>query len=250
MSQLPAQARLQNLVGRIFERHDFAVEYDRRVALDERPRMLEVDLLLTWQTVTTVVEVKAFRTRTPNLSDILRAADALAYVRQSLPADHGMLVTSLRRDRLPPLNRVPDSVILVGIEDLLHLAGDDVALLDELADVERELSSSLGDFDRSADLSPAADPLSLVQFRSNRTVSASPAPPLVGRGAELAAELRGITPGKAAKQKLASGREGVNWRLLEQVGRESLEYVFEDLLSNWREQQSVGGDENRFDAMA
>lgn len=250
MSRQPAQARLQQLVGRIFARHDFAVEYDRKVALDERPRMLEVDLLLTWRDVKTVVEVKSFRTRTPNLTDIVRAADALAYARQSLPADHAMLVTSLRRDRLPPVSRVPESVILVGIDDLLHLAGDDVALLDEIADVERELNSALGEFDRPADLSPARAPVDLIQFRSDRTVPASPAPSPPGRGAALAAELREITPGKAVKQKLASGRENVNWRLLELVGGEGLEYVFGDLLSNWREQQSVGGDENRFDAMA
>jgi hypothetical protein len=250
MSRQPAQNRLQHLVSRIFVRHNFTVEHDRRVALDERPRMLEVDLLLTWRDVTTVVEVKAFRTRTPNLNDIVRASEALDYVRQSLPADHGMLVTNHRRDRLPPVNRIPESIILVGIDDLLHLAGDDVALLDEIADVERELNSSLGEFDRSADLTPSKDPLSLSQFHSNRGGAASPAPSLPSRGAGFAAELREITPGKAAKQKLASGREGVNWRLLEQVGRESLEYVFEDLLSNWREQQSVGGDENRFDAMA
>ena len=250
MLRQPAQNRLQYLVGRIFARHEFAVEYDRRVSLDERPRMLEVDLLLTWRDVTTVVEVKASRTRTPNLNDMVRAAEALDYVRQSLPADHAMLVTSLRRDRLPPVGRVTKSIIIVGIDDLLHLAGDDIALLDELAVVERELNSSLGEFDRSADLSPSKDPLSLVQFRANRIGPASPALSLPTRGAALAAELREITPGKAAKQKLASGREGVNWRLLEQVGRESLEYVFEDLLANWREQQSVGGDENRFDAMA
>lgn len=250
MEQAKISHRFEKLVGRVFEQHDFTVDYNQRIPIKERAGFIYVDLVLKSRSLRTVVEVKTFRTRTPNLSDIRRAAEVLAYARQMLRADHAVLVTSLRRDHLPAMDSLPAEIILVGLDDLLALASGDMELLSELADVERELNSALGDFDRVTNLTPANDPrdVSLLHFRAP-----TPPPtlsPLPSKGAALAAELREITPGKGKHQTLSTGRAGFNWRLLEQVGHESFVYVFEDVLGGWLEQKTVGGDSNRFDLIA
>ena len=250
MEQRNLWQQFERLVGRVFEQHDFSVKYNQRIVSNERGRFVAADIVLRSRGVTTVVEVKAFRTRTPNLSDVRRAADFLTHARELLQADHAILVVSLRRDQLPNLGSFPPDIVLLGLDDLIHFANGNETILSELADVERELNSALGDFDRVTNLSPATVPRDISQFRSFGPKPKRAPPPLPGKGAALAAELREIMPGKAQQQKLSTGRSGVNWRLLEQVGREGLSYVFENLLGSWAEQKVVGGEANRFDLMA
>jgi hypothetical protein len=62
--------------------------------------------------------------------------------------------------------------------------------------------------------------------------------------------LRSVPAGKSRSVTLPSGRTGVPWRLFEDIGIEALEYVFEGVLGNWRRQEAVSGEANRFDAFA
>lgn len=63
-------------------------------------------------------------------------------------------------------------------------------------------------------------------------------------------DLRAISQGKDQNEQLPSGKTGASWRLLELVGQESLEYLFEDELRNWQPQSRVGDDFSRLDLLA
>ena len=244
--------RFERLVARIFEAKGFQAEIARRVASNNRPHFIEVDVVLTWNgEVRTVVEVKLYRTRTPNPADLNRAAEHALHAQESLPADHAMVVTNLDRHRMPA-TELPGGAILVGFEDLVNWATGDPALLSELMDIDRELSSALRDFDRIPDLlsTDAGLDLSIVQSAGGPQPSRAPAQTLKGRG--LADELRELEQhlGMTKVVSLKSGRKGVPWRLYEDLCYEGLQYVFEGLLNGWRKQEPVAGDANRFDALA
>ena len=244
--------RFERLVARIFEAQGFKAEVATRVTSDDRPLFIEVDVLLTWNgEVRTVVEVKLYRSRTPSPADLDRAARQALRAQQSLPADHAMVVTNLDRHRLPA-TELPGGAILVGFEDLVSWATDDPALLSELIDIDRELSSALRDFDRIPDLLPTGAALNLSSIQTTGAPQPSSSLPPTPTGLRLADELRELEQhvGVSKGVSLSSGREGVPWRLYEDLCYEGLQYVFEGLLNGWRKQEAVAGDANRFDALA
>lgn len=244
--------RFERLIAQIFEAKGFRAEVARRVAGNDRAHSIEIDVLLTWNgTVRTVVEVKLYRSRTSNPADLIRAARQALRAQQSLPADHAMVVTNLDRNRLPATH-LPGGAILVGFEDLISWATHDPALLSELIDIDRELSSALRDFDRNPDLLPTGTGLDLSQIQSSGALQLSSAPAPMPKGRGLADELRELEQhlGVTKVVSLSTGREGVPWRLYEDLCYEGLQYVFEGLLDGWRTQAPVAGDANRFDAPA
>jgi len=235
--------RFEAIVAHLFETLNFSV--DRGACFDRhgtggQHRTIEVDLLLTLGDVRSVVEIKTYRSRTPRITDLERAALQAINARYAAVADHAFLVINSRRDRLPDSGLLPPGVTLIGIDDLVALAAGNTGILSDLADITRELQSGLADFDANVDLSPAIEPVTMAAFISPSSRMASAAP-LPDRGALLAADLLAIEPGKGVRQTLPSGENGVNWGLFEKVGQKSLEYVFEHELANWRAQSAVGG---------
>lgn len=246
-------ARFERVVGEFFEVHGFKVEHNLRTAVEGRPPF-EVDLVLTWEGgARTVVEVKLFRSRTPNPADMRRAAKQLYQAQALLSADHAMLVTNALRTNLPNDGGLPHGVILFGFDDLLKLAKDETAVLGELVEIDRELSSALRDFDRVPDLSPPGPAVDLSQFQQGRPPPSPPPPEDEPEGHRLARELRELQKthlGEKESVTLSSGREGTPWRLYEQICYDGLRYAFKELLDNWQTQKAVAGDGNRFDALA
>jgi hypothetical protein len=137
------------------------------------------------------------------------------------------------------------------MDDLLSIAGDNTDLLIELGDFERELSSSLQDFDQQRDELRVHPKASISQLRTgNPNPSRDPLPPTPRPGHEFAEDLRAIKCGSKEKMRLPSGREGVPWSLFEQISYQGLQYLFTGILDKWSKQKPVSGKANRMDAMA
>lgn len=242
--------RFQHLVAKIFEGLNFTSQQDVVFNVSDNPSKInEVDVSLTFGESRSLVEVKTFRSRTPRIPDIKRAADRVLAIKSGSGADHAVLVLNMRRDKMPGVELINPDVIIFGIDDLIYYARSNGPLLAELSETVRELNSSLADFDSEVDLSPAHNPTSVRQLM----VSSSGIPQFVAveaRGRRFACDLQAIESGKTKKQTLPSGASGVNWNLFEKVGQASLEYLFESELRNWQAQKSAGGDYARLDVMA
>ncbi|MFW2448852.1 MAG: hypothetical protein ACN4E6_16140 [Qipengyuania pacifica] len=252
MNYASSAVRFQRLVARIFAKNDFKVEEERTVAANLRPQTFKIDLLLTWaETTRTVVEVRLLRSRLPQLRDLKRSIDILLEAQAALPADHAMLVTNVRREHLDLPSALLKGVELLTMDDLMSIAGDDPDLLIELGDFERELSSSLRDFDQQTDELRVNPEASITQFKiGNPRPRPTPPSPTPRHGHEFAEDLRAIKCGTKEKMKLPSGREGVPWSLFEQVSYEGLQYLFKGVFDRWSKQKAVSGKANRMDAMA
>ncbi|MFT4255006.1 MAG: restriction endonuclease [Caulobacter sp.] len=246
--------RFQQLVQEVFRLHGFSVEADKLVRFGDDRRTFDVDLLVTApQGAKTVVDVKLYRSRTPNAIDLNNACQSLLAAQAELGADHAVLATNLSRDAFN--EKVLSGVILYPFEEMLEAAKGDVALEAGLLEIGRELNSALKEFDRPIDPgasdSGRADhilPLaSLAGFRSDNNPLPS-GPPPSRKGHDLAEELMELPSGSGTVE-LKTKRKGAAWRLFEQICQEALIYVFDGLLDQWKEQEAVGGDANRFDAL-
>lgn len=246
MEAFEAHQRFEDLVARIFEAANL------RVLRADRSAQRGPDLVLNSADIRAVVEIKVYRSRTPNPSDIRRAIDTIDEARHFHDATSAILVVNVRSDRLRSLLPDFENVVLLGIEHLVALADGNEELLAEIADVIRELNSALADFDRPAETTHASrtEVLTMIATGAPRP-SAARRGVKPKRGAILAQDLKAIRPGgSTAKQTLPSGEVGVPWRLFERVGRSALEYVFEGVLGDWAEQRPIGGEANRLDIMA
>lgn len=246
MEAFKAHQRFEDLVARIFEAANFQALRSDTSSLG-RP-----DLVLSRAEFRAVVEIKVYRSRTPNPSDIRRAIETIDEARHTHNATTAILIVNIRSDRLLSLPPDLERVVLLGIEHLVALAHGNEDLLTEIADVIRELNSALADFDRPVETTHTsrAEVLHMIEAGASRP-SATPRGVEPKRGAILAQDLKAITPGGSkTKQTLPSGEVGVPWRLFERVGRSALEYVFEGVLGDWAEQRPVGGEANRLDIMA
>ncbi len=117
--------------------------------------------------VSSAIEIKAPRSRTPNLKDLERAAIMVANARDQLKADHAVLVISLRRETIEAHEAIFKDITLLCLDDLFSAALErDVTILNELVDITRELNSGLAEFDRRTDISPAPPPLRLDALRT------------------------------------------------------------------------------------
>lgn len=242
--------RFEEVVAKLFSKLNFEVEPNPSLRRTTSGQRIEnADLLLTAEGFRSVVEIKAYRSRTPRIPDLQRAASQLIQAKRATNAEHAILVINLRRDKLPRTGLVPAEVTLLGFDDLLALADGDSEILSELIDITRELNSGLTDFDAGIDLSPASEPISISMFFSPSR-SAKFSPPPDKHGAQLVKDLLAIEPGNGCKQTLPSGLDGISWRLFEKVGRASLEYVFENEFGQWQEQKTVAGDHMRPDVLA
>lgn len=247
----PPGQRFEDVVARLFTAFDFAVE--REVPFQSGDGRYRTDLVVQLGGVRSAIEIKALRSRTPNLKDLERAAVMVANARDQLNADHAVLVLSLRREMIKAHEAIFKDVTLLCLDDLFAAALErDQATLNELVDITRELSSGLAEFDRRADISPAPPPLRLDELRKKPASEAAPPPPPETQGHRLADELLEITPGRGRKQQqLSSGRPAaVSWRLFEIVAEECFQYLFATDLTNWQRQDHVGGKDKRFDALA
>lgn len=245
----PPGQRFEDVVARLFTAFDFAVE--REVPFQSGHGRYQTDLVVQVGGVSSAIEIKALRSRTPNLRDLERAAVMVANARDQLNADHAVLVLSLRREMIKAHEAIFKDVTLLCLDDLFAAALErDQATLNELVDITRELNSGLAEFDRRADISPAPPPLRIEELRKKPASEAAPPPPPESRGHRLADELLEITPGRGMKaQQLSSGRPAaVSWRLFEIVAEESFQYLFGTDLTNWQRQDHVGGKDKRFDA--
>ncbi|NGM48446.1 restriction endonuclease [Caulobacter sp. 602-2] len=249
--------RFQRLVEALFWLHDFKVEADKRISLRDDGRPYEIDLLVTSPAgAKSVIDVKLYRSRTPNPLDLSNACQRLLAAQAAVGADHAVLATNLNRSHTFSDDALPGGVVLFPFDEMLDAAKSDVELEAGLTEIGRELNSALRDFDRPVDdgasasrRADAPDTLqTLVSLRSADAPVGPSGPPPSRKGHELAAELREL-PSGSGFIKLSSEREGVAWRLFEQICQEGLSYIFQGLLDQWEEQQAVGGDANRFDAM-
>jgi hypothetical protein len=247
--------RFEVLVARLLGEHGFKVQSSLPVTLEDRRLRIEVDLLLTAENgAKTVVEVKLYRSRAPNPLDVNRACERLSAARAALNADHAMLVCNLPRKQMPNEADLPGGVILLPFDDLISLSKSDVELFGALIELERELNSSLRDFDRPIELASGRDPSDASSALSSLGLvverPGGPPPPPPRRGHDLAQELLEIPAGKGKRVTLTSGRSAVPWALFEEVCLEALKYIFEDILDRWQKQKAVAGEANRFDAVA
>lgn len=239
----------EELVTAVFAAHGFKAQRDVPVPIEgSRSR---VDLLLTWKAeVISVVEIKLYRSRANYLPDAKHVIASVLRSQAAFHADHAIIVTNLRRDRLAPLEKLKGRhVELIGLDDLIALAPDQ-GLREALAKIDEELSSALGDFDGPG-LAPSGRSFSPNALHMKAAApSASSVPPPPRKGAVLRKDLLAINPGRTQAQTLPSGRSGTNWRLFEDVCYDALQYVFDGILGNWQTQKAVAGDDNRFDALA
>lgn len=240
--------QFEDIVERIFLKQDFSVKREVPFSFGENFGRYRADLVVEHQGSRTVVEVKLYRTRSVSLGDLRKLSDHMLRAQGALSADHAMIVTNIRTERLPDLRLLPPNIVLMPFDELITLAEGDPDLLEGLATVETELNSALGDFDRAVDLSPAPDRRALSKLAEPST---PPLPTVTppGKGFTLAQELREIPPGKAHHFELKSKRSGTNWVLFEDVCYEALQYIFDRLIANWTKQQPVGGADQRFDAL-
>jgi hypothetical protein len=247
-----ASQRFEDVVARLFSACGFEVERDVPSPLGQG--RYRTDLVVQVGGVRSAIEIKASRSRTPNLRDLERAANIVANARDQLHADYAVLVISLRRETIDAHKDIFKHVTLLCFDDLLSAALKlDAGILSELIDIARELNSGLAEFDRPTDISPASRPLLLDNLRNKRaSKTVPPPPPLETQGHRLAEELLEIKLGRGGKpQKLTSGRPAaVSWRLYEIVAEECFQYLFGTDLSNWQRQGNVGGKNKRFDALA
>lgn len=257
--------QFEDLVRRVLERHELEVMSEVMYAGPGKSRRA-VDLVaISNAGAKTVIEVKLYRTRAPNPIDVARTVDVLLEAQAALKADHAMLATSIPRDQIPDLGEALRGVVLLPFDDLLELAKGDVVLLQELTNLDRELNSSLRDFDRpvprasgSPNESPRPTsseglPPTLMMIAHHGTgAPPSPGRPASHKGYDLAQELIELPMGAGKRITLKSPphRTGVPWSLFEQICQEALEYVFEGQMDNWTKQQAVGGENNRLDALA
>ncbi|MBY5890747.1 hypothetical protein HFN49_31725 [Rhizobium leguminosarum] len=247
----PPSQRFEDVVARLFSACGFAVK--REVPFPPGQTRYRADLVVQVRDVSSAIEIKAPRSRTPNLKDLERAAIMVANARDQLKADHAVLVISLRRETIEAHEAIFKDITLLCLDDLFSAALErDVTILNELVDITRELNSGLAEFDRRTDISPAPPPLRLDALRTKPASGAAPPPPPETQGHRLAEELLEITPGRSTKpQKLSSGRPAaVSWRLYEIVAEECFQYLFGTDLTNWQRQHHVGGKDKRFDSLA
>ena len=91
-------ARFQQLVEALFWQHGFTVVSDQRVPVGNDGRAYEIDLLVTSQEgAKSVVDVKLYRSRTPNPVDLDNACQRLLAAQAAIGADHAVLATNLSR---------------------------------------------------------------------------------------------------------------------------------------------------------
>jgi len=246
--------RFEDLVERVLRIQSFRVA--SHVSVGEAERHHEIDLVLTWLDgeVTTAVEVKSFRTRMPSRQDIQLAYGNARRVVHALRLDHALLVVNARHSQLPPLTGDLEGISILCMEDLVWLAEGDDALIGELIEFDRELSSSLRDFDNPLDLARGRARPDLTKFKLHRVPRAaggrSRGPRPLPQGEAIARDLEEIPAGEGEERKLPSGETGVPWRLLEIVGLRALRYLFDRQSHRWHEQGAVGGDDQRFDVLA
>ncbi|MFC6487689.1 restriction endonuclease [Nitratireductor sp. GCM10026969] len=242
----------ESVVADLFEAVGFRVARSHIIAVEGRH--YEIDLIATGSGgQVLVVEIKAYRSRTPRLEDIDRAARVAANARQELGASDAILVLNLRREALPDPDMAPAGVSILCLDDLLAAAIPYPVILNRLGAVIRELNSGLPDREEAVDIEAARKAARLQTFKQGKaTGSRPPPPPPETKGHELAQELLEITPGRSLKpQSLSSGRKpAVPWRLFETVAEESFQYLFGTDLSNWQSQNHVAGKDKRFDALA
>jgi Holliday junction resolvase-like predicted endonuclease len=242
----------ESAVADLFEAVGFRVARSHIIAVEGR--RYEIDLIATGSGgQVLVVEIKAYRSRTPRLEDIDRAARVAANARQELGASDAILVLNLRRGALPDPDIAPAGVSILCLDDLLAAAIPYPVILNRLGAVIRELNSGLPDREEAVDIEAARNAARLQTIMERKaTGSRPPPPPPETKGHELAQELLEITPGRSLKpQSLSSGRKPVvSWRLFETVAEESFRYLFGTDLGNWQSQNHVGGKDKRFDALA
>lgn len=251
--------QFEDLVARIFERAGFDVS--RNLTIWEGPRgRTEIDLFLTLGGVKSAVEVKLYRSRISAPSQISMAIKIAEEARRASKADNAVVVTNSRRDNLPVAHFEDSGVLLLLIEDLLVLASPFPELVSELVEMDRELSSSLGTFGNGLSLPPPNMPSPITRLSTARedggTGEAADRENIdevatsERRGAEIAAELRSIPPGRESSVTTSAGRTGAAWRLFEIICYEAMQYLFDEHFHNWRDQEEVGGDISRFDVIA
>lgn len=242
----------ESVVADLFEAVGFRVTRSRIIEVEGR--RYEVDLIAAGSDGHLLaVEIKAYRSRTPRLEDIDRAARVAANAREKLGASDAILVLNLRREALPDPDMAPVGVSILCLDDLLAAAIPYPVILNRLGAVIRELNSGLPDREEAVDIEAARKSARLQTFKEGKsTGSRPPPPPPETKGHKLAQELLEIRPGRSLKaQSLSSGRTpAVSWRLFETVAEESFRYLFGTDLSNWQSQNHVAGKDKRFDALA
>lgn len=205
----------ESIVADLFEAVGFSVKRSQFIAV--AGRRYEIDMIATGSGGRVlVVEIKAYRSRTPRLEDIDRAALVAANAREKLGASDAMLVLNLRRDALPDPEMTPADVSILCLDDLLAAAVPYPIILNRLGAVIRELNSGLPDRGEAIDIGAARIAARLQTFLQGKaTGSRLPPSPPENKGHELAQELLEITPGQSPKpQSLSSGRKpAVSWRL-------------------------------------
>lgn len=241
MSEIPPEARFESVVQAIFRTRDFQV-------IAEPHRDLSPDFIAQWQDVRTVVEAKLYRSRHPMLRLIQQALVFVNECRAQYDADYGLLVLNLWRSDLRDFVSDQDRLFFLTLDDLLALASGNDELTAELLDIDRELSSSLRDFDEAPRRSPDPKTFNLEVLRRRPPGKRPPRRPRPTPGGDLCAKLREIPAGSRTFTS-SDGITQSSWRHFEDVGAEVVQFLFQSQFKDWLKQKPVG-DSGRFDLMA
>lgn len=250
--------RFEGLAGRILKHGGFTVDVERSFPGSGLGRF-EADIVLTYDDVVTVAEVKVYRSRNPGPRLFAKVLDSVRRLRYASGAAHAAVICNARRANLPIAAAKDIGVHILAIEDLLALASSNPSLESELLEVDRELSSALGAFDDGLTLPEVGIPEAVAvlmrpwdgEVRHDDASEAQVIPAAVELpGARLIRELRSIPPGKDTGVTTSEGRQNTAWRLFEIVCYDAVKYLFDEQFHSWKDQESVGGDASRFDVIA
>lgn len=246
MSNVPLEHRFEGVVRELFRALDFRVTSP---PLRQRTRP---DFIVEWgkengQTIRSVIEVKLYRSRYPSLALLRKAVEFVDDCRGVFEADHGVLVVNLRKGELAPLPSDKEQVYILDLDDLISLASGHDAIVSELIDVDRELSSSLRDFDRPAAPIHSNARAEAFKLRSQPPERPPSTPARATPGGDLCAKLRATPPGR--KSFTQGGVTKSAWRHFEDVCEEAIKLLFSSQFRDWTKQKIVG-ENGRYDVMA
>ena len=197
MAEKPSFREFEEIVAEILRLHGFDV------SANVRQGIFEADLIVTSkQGKTAVVEVKAYSSRSINLSALVRAANQLIHAKQVFKADRAILavsaiLTDLEKD---VLQRALPALIVYDVSELTFLAAMDGDLYQRLTEFLRRSQP----FSSPSTTPPMkVDPTADVNQPTPKEVSISAQP---SKAKELGENLRKIPPGGRRLQGLRKCR--------------------------------------------
>jgi restriction endonuclease len=230
----------ESVVAEIFREEGFSVE--RNVRIRDGRTDFEVDIKLVSKTgVTSVVDVKLFRTLTLAADVITQLVDRVNSMRMHTRSDRGVLVTSAR---IPPALRyaaVSDNprIVIYDQDALRQIAARHATISARLEEIFRESMINMDTVPtQTGSLTASTSILSSepqIADQAPERLESADAPPI---GGALCEALRGTKSGRRY------------YRAFETAIEDALRYIFATDLVSWSRQKITDAGLSRYDLIA